>query len=115
VERPGNPEREDGSRRLVTRDLPDLRREHVFGGFEIEARLHVHPERAAGLEELAEPQRGVGGRGFSSRAMRLIWVRGTFSAAATEPRSCAASRRMEAGTCGPSFESRREETASTSG
>jgi hypothetical protein len=49
---------------LVRRDLPDLRREHVFGGFEIEARLHVDPERSAGLEELAEPQRGVGGDGF---------------------------------------------------
>jgi hypothetical protein len=43
------------SRGLVRRDLLDLRREHVFGHFEIEARLNVHPERTAGLEELAEP------------------------------------------------------------
>jgi hypothetical protein len=61
-------------------DLPDLRREDVFGRFEIEPRLHVHPKRAAGLEELAEPQRGVGGHGFSLRAMRSIRVRGTCSA-----------------------------------
>ena len=52
------------SRRLVRRDLLDLRREHVFGGFEIEARLNVHPERSAGLEEFAEPQRGVRRNGF---------------------------------------------------
>jgi hypothetical protein len=71
------------SRRLVRRDLLDLRRERVFGRFEIEARLNVHPERSAGLEELAEPQRGVGLTGFSSRAMRSIRVRGTSSAAAT--------------------------------
>jgi len=44
----------------VRRDLPDLRREHVFGGFEIEACPNVHPERSVGLEEFAEPQRGVG-------------------------------------------------------
>ena len=49
---------------FVTRNLPDLRREHVFDGFEIEARLHVHPERGADFEELAEPQRSVGGHGF---------------------------------------------------
>jgi hypothetical protein len=71
------------SRRLVRRDLLDLRREHVFGRFEIEARLNVHPERSAGLEEFAEPQRGVGRDGLSSRAMRSIRVRGTFSAAKT--------------------------------
>src|SRR6266568_6461839 len=45
--------------RLVGRDLLDLWCEHVFGRFEIEARLHVHPERSASLEEFAEPQRGV--------------------------------------------------------
>jgi hypothetical protein len=50
--------------RLVGRNLLDLRREHVFGCFEIEARLNVHPERGAGFEELAEPQRGVGGHGL---------------------------------------------------
>jgi hypothetical protein len=71
------------SRRFVRRDLPDLRREHVFGRFEIEARLNAHPERSAGLKELAEPQRGVGRNWFFSRAMRPIRVRGTFSAAAT--------------------------------
>ena len=38
----------------------DLRREHTFGRFEIVARLNVHPERGASLEEFAEPQRGVG-------------------------------------------------------
>jgi hypothetical protein len=37
----------------------------------------------AGLEELAEPQRGVGGDGFFSRVMRSIRMRGTFSAAAS--------------------------------
>src|SRR3954465_3643466 len=52
------------SRRLVRRDLPDLRRERVFGRFEIEARLNVHPERSASLEEFAEPQRSVGGHGL---------------------------------------------------
>src|SRR6202167_6086954 len=52
------------SRRLVRRNLLDLRREHVFGRFEIKARLNVHPERSAGLEELAEPQRGVGCHGL---------------------------------------------------
>jgi hypothetical protein len=55
------------SRRLVRRDLLDLWHEHVFGRFEIEARLNVHPERSAGLEEFAEPQGGVGVTGFSSR------------------------------------------------
>ena len=45
------------SRRLVGRNPLDLRREHVFSRLEIEARLNVHPERSAGLEELAEPQR----------------------------------------------------------
>ena len=29
--------------------------------FEIATRLNVHPERSAGLEEFAEPQRSVGG------------------------------------------------------
>jgi hypothetical protein len=48
------------SRRLVRRNLSELRREQVFGRFEIEARLNVDPERSAGLEELAEPQRGIG-------------------------------------------------------
>ena len=52
------------SRRFVRRDLLDLRRERVFGRFEIEACLNVHPERSAGLEELAEPQRGVGRNGL---------------------------------------------------
>src|SRR4051794_12480181 len=52
------------SRRLVRRNLPDLWRKHVFGGFEIEARLTVHPERGAGLEELAEPQCGIGRNGL---------------------------------------------------
>ena len=47
------------SRRLVGSNLLDLRREHIFGRFEIVARLNVHPERRTGLEELAEPQRGV--------------------------------------------------------
>jgi hypothetical protein len=51
------------SRRLVGRDLLDLRREHVFGRFEIETRLNVHPERSAGVEELAESQRGIGRNG----------------------------------------------------
>ena len=68
---------------LVGRNPLDLRREQVFGRFEIEARLHVHPERSAGFEKLAEPERGVGRNGFSSRAMRSIRVRGTCSAAAT--------------------------------
>ena len=36
----------------------------VFGRFEIEACLNVHPERSAGLEEFAEPQRGVGRNGL---------------------------------------------------
>ena len=45
------------SRRLVRRNLLDLRCEHVFGRFEIKTRLNVHPERSAGLEELSEPQR----------------------------------------------------------
>jgi hypothetical protein len=48
------------SGRLVGRDLLDLRRERAFGCSEIEARLNVHPERSAGLEEFAEPQRSVG-------------------------------------------------------
>jgi hypothetical protein len=37
-----------------------LWRERVFSCFEIEARPYVHPERSAGLEELAEPQCGIG-------------------------------------------------------
>jgi hypothetical protein len=52
------------SRRLVRCNFLDLRREQVFGRFKIEARLNVHPERTAGLEELAEPQRGVGRDGL---------------------------------------------------
>jgi hypothetical protein len=52
------------SRRLVRRDLLDLRRERVFGRFEIEARLNVHPERSARVEEFAEPRRGVGRNGL---------------------------------------------------
>lgn len=39
------------------RDLADLRRKHVFGRLEIDARLNVHPECTAGLEELAEQKR----------------------------------------------------------
>jgi len=48
---------------LVRRDLLDLRRERVFGCFEIEVGLNVHPERSAGLEEFAELQRGAGRNG----------------------------------------------------
>jgi len=43
------------SRRLVGRNPPDLWRKHVLGRFEIEACLHIHPERSAGLEKFAEP------------------------------------------------------------
>ena len=53
------------------RNLLDLRRQQVFGRLEIEARLNVHPERSAGLEELAEPQRGIGRDG-------LFFVRDAF-------------------------------------
>ena len=48
------------SRRVVGRDFPDLRRERVFGRFEIEARLNVHSERRTGVEELPKSQRSVG-------------------------------------------------------
>ena len=77
------PELVSSSRRLVRRDLLDLRRERVFGGFEIEARLNVHPERSAGLEEFAEPERGVGRNGLFFARDAFDPGRGTFSAAAT--------------------------------
>ena len=47
--------------------LLDLRREHVFGRLEIVARLNVHPERSAGLEEFASRSAVSAVTGFSSR------------------------------------------------
>ena len=52
------------SRRPVSRDLLDLLPEHILRRFQIVTRLDVYPERAASLEELAEPQRGVGRHGL---------------------------------------------------
>jgi hypothetical protein len=59
------------SSRLVFRDLLDLRGQRIFRGFKIETRLTIHPERSAGLEELAKPQCRVGRH-------RLFFARDTF-------------------------------------
>jgi hypothetical protein len=47
------------SRRLVGGDLLDLRRERVFGRFEIEARLNVHPERSKRSPHERSDMRGL--------------------------------------------------------
>ena len=61
----------DFSGRLVSRDLLHLRRNLVFGRFQIVLRLNVQPERRHGLEKLAEPQSGIGGHGrfFAHQAL----------------------------------------------
>jgi hypothetical protein len=79
------------SRRLVRHDLLGLRREHIFGRLEIEAGLNVHPERGAGFEEFAEPERGVGRNGlFFARdafdpGARLSFRRATLARFAGKP------------------------------
>lgn len=49
----------------------DLGREHVFGRFEIVARMSVYPERSTGLKELAEQRRRV-------RCHGILFTRNAF-------------------------------------
>jgi len=62
-------ETSDPQRRLVRRDLLDLRREHVFG------RLFIQ-NAAPVLKNLPSRSAVSAVTGFYSRAMRSIWVRG---------------------------------------
>jgi len=70
-------------RRIVSRNLLDLRREQIFGRLEIERACMFIQNAAPVLKNLPSRSAVSAVTGFSSRAMRSIRVRGTFSAAAT--------------------------------
>jgi hypothetical protein len=79
----GQPGERTRARRLVRRDLPNLRRERAFGDFEIEGPCMFIQNSAPVLKNLPSRSAVSAVTGFSSRAMRSIRVRGTCSAAAT--------------------------------